>query len=158
MAFYSVDPVIMEGVSSVTLTPSVELGTRINYAGNAYIYVQTKTCITAGFGCIPYATTLSYTVTNAGTLTGTSNTVFCGLVEHATAATDTYFWLLINGAGTFTSTITEVTAVGAKVGLGDDGCLIDWVPTLVTGAFAGHSLGLAATGVSAAVWVKSEVF
>lgn len=158
MSFYSVSPVLLESVSNVTATPSVELGTRVNYKGAEYIYVQAKTAITVGCGTQAYGGGYSYTITNA-TPTGTSNIVFAGLVQHTTFSTDSYGWLLINGAGTFTSSLSIITATGQKVCVMALGTVGVWTPTHTTGAFAGYLLGAAvAAAVSCSVYVKSEIY
>lgn len=162
MAYYSVGPAIFESVSAVTDTPSVEIGTRVNYAGNEYVYVQAKTAITRGCGCQPYLTAgYSYLVENIGTVLAASNLVFAGLVEHTTMSTDSYGWLLINGVGTFTSTNSTITTTGQKVSVHDNGGVATWTGTYTTGAFAGYLLNATvpvATGATANVWIKSEIY
>lgn len=160
MSFNSVDPVLFESVSAVTSTPTVDLGTKVTYDGKKYVYVQAKTAITAGYGVMPYGNALSYRITNAGTLTGTSNTVFAGLVEHTTFSTDSYGWLLVEGAGTFATAGATVTATAQKVSLTDDGKITTWVESATTGALAGYllSTGAVATGAAASVFVKSEIY
>jgi hypothetical protein len=66
MSFYGADPVLVnETVTSVTATPSVEPGFRVNSAGNDYIYVYNTggTVIAKGHGAVIQSGASGYSVT-----------------------------------------------------------------------------------------------
>jgi hypothetical protein len=101
MSFYSDTPVIFGGVSAVTATPGSkdpEVGSRVSYAGNMYVYAYN-----AGNSEI-YPGTAMACVAGAASYSGTLSTtagldVAFGVVRNATMATGTYGWVLTKGFG-----------------------------------------------------------
>lgn len=101
MAFYSNTPILFGGLSGVTATrgsKDPDIGTRIIYAGNDYVYAYNAGNSEAYPGM---AMTLIGGATNySGTISTTAGLdVPFGVVRHATMPTGTYGWLLTKGIG-----------------------------------------------------------
>jgi len=83
-----------EGVSSVTATPSTNLGERRQDGLNEYVYVYNKgnTQISKGIG-------VQMSASSQGSITITSVTgdICAGVVKNATLTTGTYGWLCVKG-------------------------------------------------------------
>lgn len=111
--------VLGESVSSVTLVPSVELGTRATIGGNDYIYV-----FNAGNSEIPPArgVVLSATSGYSVTLSSTTTTDFMiGICKHSTMATAAYGWVLTQGFASFLAGASDSFTVGGPIGIAADG-------------------------------------
>lgn len=94
MAFESLSPVLFEGVSAVTATNSVDLGSRRTVAGAEYIYVYNAGNSQISTGKIAVVSALSgYSVT----VSSISGDFAVGVCKHATLTTGTYGWLLTRG-------------------------------------------------------------
>lgn len=93
MSRYGLDPVLFEGVSAVTATPSVEIGTKRTYAGEEYIYVHAVGTVSMSVGA-----TLSgvsgYSVLATGLLSGAYCIGFC---KHESIVCGSYGWLIQRG-------------------------------------------------------------
>lgn len=115
--FSSVGPIQMESVSNVTATNSVQLGTRITYQGEDYVYCYNagNSSAPAGFGMI-----ISGLSGNSVTVSSTAETDIphC-FVKHATAATATYFWGLVRGV--VQAQVNSTMATGVPIILGTNG-------------------------------------
>lgn len=101
MAFYSETPIMFSGVSATTLTPGSkdpEVGTRVNYGGNQYVYAYNAGNSEAypGIVGVPIsgATTYSFTISSTAGLD-----IPVGVVRNATFATGAYGYLLVKGFG-----------------------------------------------------------
>jgi hypothetical protein len=102
MAFYSDTPVFFGGVSATTLTPGSrdpELGSRVNFAGNQYVYAYNASSDSAaypGMVGVPIAagTGFSFTISSTAGLD-----IPIGVCRNATFATGAYGWLLVKGYG-----------------------------------------------------------
>lgn len=108
MAVESVSPVLFESVSSVTATPSVELGMARTVAGEQYVYVYNSGGAATGVGV-----GLSRPVSAAAglysmTASSISGDVCGGFVKHATIAAASYGWILTKGL------VTVAIASGAS--------------------------------------------
>ena len=132
---FTVAPIEIEGISNVTLTNSVQLGTRQIFNGEEYVYCYNAggASITAGYGAI-----LSGVSGNSVTVSSTAETdvphVFC---KHATAVTASYFWGLVRGVvqANFTSTM----ATGTPIMLGTAGQVMTY--TTSAQSFPGQIIG-----------------
>lgn len=138
--FYQ-DPVFNESVSSVTLTPSVQLGAVRMEAGDQYLYVYNNggASINVGRGCIISAVT-GYSVT-VSSLTNVGG--FLGVVKHNTIMTASYGWIVTRG---FTPVLAAATAItsGAPLYAGVDGSF-----TESTGALTQPAQGYCVTATAA---------
>lgn len=119
MSVESLGPVCMEGVSAVTATNSVELGTRRTVAGNDYIYVFNKGADTlpVGFGAIVTAST-GYSVI-LGSVTMVDFGV--GVCRNVDIPTVNYGWLMTRGFGPFSAGANDSMAVGNPLALAVSG-------------------------------------
>lgn len=150
--FYSVGPVVMESVSNVTATPSVQLGARVIFGGDEYVY-----CYNAGNSAVN-----QYSGVVVSGLSGFSVTVsstsakhhLFGHNQHATAATGTYFWAMTRGFANVknarvSSALASSSTEPCNIYLADDGAY-DWQETSGSTAvsariYCGQAVG---TGVS----------
>lgn len=114
--FHSVDPLMEEGVSNVTATPSVQLGTRRIVSGEEYVYCYNNTGSAATQGMAMVASGLSgYSLTRSST--AADDFVVC-FVKHADVAAGSYFWGLtrglcsVNGSAAVTGTLFTIGADG----------------------------------------------
>ena len=148
MSFEGLAPVRFESVSAVTLTNTVDLGTRATDGGNEYIYVYNagNSQISKGHAAILSAAT-GYSVTVSSI---TMVDFALGMVKHSTMATATYGWLLTKGFATFIAGANDSFAAGNPISLGIDGAFV--YKTISTG-FVSPAIGKAvqatASGVSA---------
>lgn len=139
--FYN-PPVNVESVSSVTATPSVQLGSVRMEAGDSYIYVYNTGSSTAGVGrgviisaCTGYSVTVS-SVTNIGG--------FFGVVKHTAIPTGSYGWVLTRG---FTPVVAGATAIvsGGGLEVGVDGAFVHGAGTN-TSVIQGYCVTATAAG------------
>ncbi len=93
--FYA-QPVYSESVSSITLSPSVQVGAIRMENGEEYVYVYNDggASITAGYGASPQSGCSGYSVTVTSV---TMADVFMGVCKHQTFSTSSYGWLLTKG-------------------------------------------------------------
>jgi len=119
MPFYSVHPSLFESVSAVTLVPSVELGTRANFAGRYYCYVYNggNSQITVGNGVVQTGTS-GYTVT-VSSVTGVD--AFAGVCYHATITTGAYGWVVTRGHTKIKMHANSICTTGDLLVAGADG-------------------------------------
>lgn len=147
MSFESVGPVSMEGVSAVTATNSVEVGTRRTVAGNDYIYVYNAGADTlpVGMGAVITAST-GYSVI-LGSVTMVDFGV--GVCRNADIATAKYGWLMTRGFGPFSAGANDSFAVGNPLALAVSGAFAN--KTISTGyvtPVVGRCISAAASGLS----------
>lgn len=115
MSFNSNTPIFFGGISGVTATrgsKDPELGTRVNFEGNEYLYIYNgaDSDIVPGKIASPLAATTSFT----GTVSSVASYGLpFGVVKHTTLTTNTYGWVLTRGyAPAYTS-----LAIAAGIGL-----------------------------------------
>lgn len=149
--FYNT-PAYMEPVSSVTATPSVQLGAKRTEAGDDYIYCYNagNSQISVGQGCILSAVT-GYSVT-VSSLTNTGG--FFAVCKHATLTTATYGWLLTRGFAPINAVANSGIVSGAVIGAGADGLWTDVPVTLVAAVPQGYCVAATASGGIGTGYVK----
>jgi hypothetical protein len=139
--FYSVGPVMEEGVSACTQTPSVALGSRRTHLGEEYVY-----CYNAGGAQasvqlgVKFATGASgYSIAQTS-VTDVYNPCV-GVVKHATMATADYGWVLVKGFASV-KVVSASTADYKMLALGAAGSFIEasGTTTLGTAVKAGFAL------------------
>jgi hypothetical protein len=102
MAVYSVGPVAFDTPSMTTATPGrndAQLGTRIQYEGNEYVFVYNdgNSRIPVGYGAVLQSGASGYSVTVSA---ATSADLMVGACKFASINTGYYGWLLTKGFGT----------------------------------------------------------
>lgn len=155
MAYQGVAPILMESVSAVTATPSVDLGTRRTVGGEEYVYVFNagNSQISQGMpACLnSMSSGYSVSVTNAASQAG----FFVGHIQHATLTTATYGWAMVKGVGNVVPDASTVSmATGAELTLGVDG---GYVAYAGTGA-SGIRVGIALSGIVTAYTTSNRAF
>lgn len=118
-------PAVEESISAVTLSPSVDIGSRRVYKGEEYVY-----CYNAGGSSIivEYGANM---VTGASgySVAGTAVTDACvpcvGIIKHATMVTAAYGWVMVKGwsaMNTANSVMTgDMVQFGACVSVANKG-------------------------------------
>lgn len=141
MKFNSVGPVVEEGVSQVTATPSVELGTRRFYKGEEYVY-----CYNAGGAQASVNLGVKFVTGASGySIAQTSVTdVFnpcVGVVKHSTMAAADYGWVMVKGFSNV-KLVSASTADYKQIALGAAGSFIEasGTTTLGTAVAVGYLL------------------
>lgn len=116
---YGVAPILFEGVSQVTATNSVEVGTVREEGDEKYIYVYNtgNSQISVGQGATVSGVT-GYSVTVSSV---TAADFFVGVCKHATLTTGTYGWLLVRGFGPVKMGASDSCTTGAILTVGVDG-------------------------------------
>jgi len=154
MAFYSDTPVIFGGLSGVTATPGTkdpELGTRVNYAGNEYLYVYNAatTDVPIGYAVTPLAGTTNYSCTISTTA---QIDVPMGVVKNATLSASCYGWVQTRGYCKIH--VSAAVATGTPMQLGANGLWISGV----TGPYFAKlmSVASAATTVSSLAYISCQ--
>jgi hypothetical protein len=154
MAFYSDTPILFGGLSGVTATPGSkdpELGTRVNYAGNEYLYVYNASTSDAypGYAVTPLAGTTNYSCTISTTA---QIDVPMGVVKNATMTAGSYGWVQTKGYCKLH--VSAAVATGTPMQLGANGI---WVSG-VTGPFFAKLLSVvsAATNVSSLAYISCQ--
>jgi len=147
MSVYSQSPVVFGGVSGVTATRGShdpEIGSRVNFGGNEYVYVYNagNSQISPGYAAVPASgCTSPYSCTVSSTA---GQNLAVGLCKNATLTTGTYGYLLYRGVGKATASAT--VAAGDNACLGVDGALASavtypgiakFISATVTGASGG---------------------
>lgn len=142
LKFNSVGPILEEGVSAVTATPSVEVGVRRTYLGEEYVY-----CFNAGTGTLSQKMVAKLITGASGySVAATAATdVFSpavGVVKHADIAASSYGWVMTKGFATV-SPISALTADYVILACGASGSVIQWAATGPTqGVAIGYGLGV----------------
>jgi hypothetical protein len=132
MTFFALAPVLEEPISSVTATPSRNVGDRVIWAGEEYVY-----CFNAGGGqCNPgngvkFVTGASGYSVAATSVTDTFNPCV-GVVKHVTLTTDTYGWVMTKGFRNVVM-VSATTADYKMIALGVDGKFIEASGTTTMG-------------------------
>ena len=104
-------PICFESVSAVTLTPSVDIGTRRTVSGCDYVYVYntgTDTAIVGG--AVVFASSASGYSVAASAVTMTDLGV--GIVNNVAIPTLSYGWVLTRGYAKFNAGASDSFAVG----------------------------------------------
>jgi hypothetical protein len=148
-------PICFEGVSAVTATPSVQLGTRRNHEGNDYIYVYNAGNAQISQGMIAFnpGTSLSsgysVTVSNAASQVGGIRAV--GVVHNVTLTTGTYGWVCCRGVVYCALDASEVSMnSGAELTDGVDGGFSSYTGTSASAVRLGIALNSFITTVGTA--------
>ena len=153
---YGIGPTTLEGVSSVTATNSVALGTLKYDGGSLYQYVYnaaSDSSVDKGYACILTGTT-GYSVT-VSAITDPWCRPF-GVCANKTATTGTYFWALRRGYATLIASAKAITA-GVAVFVGKDGTAMpNSAVTLTSGMKGCYGVALVSTaaGGSFAAYVN----
>lgn len=147
---YGVGPVVFDGagVSNVTATNSVQLGSRLERDGRLYVYVYNASTnqISPGMGCIVTATSgYSVVFTNA-TLVG----AYVGVVHHATLTTGTYGWIVARGNTQVRACTSTALAKGDLLAPGIDGTHAQAAGTMTANAHGYCTVDTAAAGLGEA--------
>jgi hypothetical protein len=154
MAFYSENPILFGGLSGVTATRGAkdpELGTKVNYGGNEYLYVYNAatTAVPIGYAVTPLAGTTGYSCTISTTA---QIDVPMGVVKNATLSASCYGWIQTKGYCNIH--VSAAVTAGAPMQLGANGL---WVSG-VTGPFFAKLLSTvsAATNVSGLAYISCQ--
>jgi hypothetical protein len=141
MKFNSVGPVVEEGVSQVTATPSVELGTRRYYKGEEYVYCYNsggaQASVNLGVKFVTGASGYSIAQTS---VTDVFNPCV-GVVKHSTMAAADYGWVMVKGFSNV-KLVSASTADYKMIALGAAGSFIEasGTTTLGTAVAVGYLL------------------
>lgn len=115
--FQGLENVSMEGVSSVTATPSVQLGARKIVNGEEYVYFYNNTGSSVTQGAALTVSGLSgYSLTRS--TTAGADIVVC-FVKHAAVPAANYAWGLVRGL--VAPTNVSAICAGVLIGVGLDG-------------------------------------
>lgn len=131
MSVESVAPILFEGVSAVTSTPSVELGTERKVAGETYVYVYNAGGAATGTGVglsRPASAAAGLYSCSASSLAGD---LCVGFVKHATIGAGQYGWALTRGLVSVSIASSASSKSAAPMQLAADGA----VATLVAGGY-----------------------
>lgn len=139
MTFYSGDPVMEEGVSQVTATNSVQLGTRVTVLGEEYVYCYNAGGATASQKMVVKVITGASGYSVAATALTDTYAPAVGVVKHADIAAASYGWIMTKGFATV-SVISASTFDYLPLALGASGSVINWA---ATGATQGIQIGVA---------------
>lgn len=158
-----------ESVSSVTSTPSVDIGTYRREGRSKYVYaynggnhaVWPGDCVVIGTGGTSLTSNYTFQVTNAAAQVG----FFAGGVYHATISTAQYGWIVVDGiCRTRPDTNEASSAEGIWLAVGVDNGYTSAPATCSTGVRIGVTCNSMITnaGASAAssgkAWIKSRVW
>jgi hypothetical protein len=123
MSVESVSPILFEGVSAVTTTPSVELGSTRTVAGERYVYVYNAGGAATGVGVglsRPVSAAAGIYSLSASSISGD---VCGGFVKHVTIGAGQYGWALTKGlVNVAVSSFASSQSAGPKV-LGANGAI-----------------------------------
>jgi len=159
MQWHSAGPIQFESVSQVTATPSVDLGTRLWYQGEEYVY-----CYNSGGGQaskgngVKFITGASGYSVAATSLTDTFSPCV-GVVKHSTMATADYGWVMVRGFASVVM-VSATTADYKMIALGVDGKFIEasGTTTMGTATVVGYVLGAnTGAGGTAYAFIKTGV-
>lgn len=116
--------VLSESVSSVTATPSINLGERVLYQGEEYVYCYNAGGATAsvGFAVKPVTACSGYSI--AQTFLTDTGAPVVGVVKHADIPAASYGWVMVKGwMNVHFHANSVVTADFVMLGGGADGRL-----------------------------------
>lgn len=119
-SFNSIDPILVTSISNVTATRGTkdpQLGTRITYKGNQYIYVYNGGGSQIDVGKVGVA--LNGCTEFTCTVSAVSGDIPVGVCLHNTLTTDTYGWLLTKGYGV--AFANSATTVGSPLQINSNG-------------------------------------
>jgi len=151
---YSVGPVLDEPVTNVTATASVDLGTRVVYKGEEYVYCYNAGATIATGNGVKLVTGASGYSVAATSLTDVVNPCVgvCNLTE---CPTGSYLWVMKEGFRNVVM-VSATTADYIGIALGVDGKFIaaaGGTGTVGTGAVVGYALN-ANTGAGGTVYAR----
>lgn len=141
MKFHSVGPALEEGISQVTQTPSVNIGTRRIYNGEEYVY-----CYNAGGGTASQKAMVKiitgasgYSVAATALTDALSPAV--GVVKHVAMAAGDYGWVMTKGFASVKPT-SALTGDYFILACGASGEVVQWAGTGPTqGVQIGYAIG-----------------
>jgi hypothetical protein len=159
LKFNSVGPILEEGVSATTQTPSVEVGVRRVYQGEEYVYAYNAggAAIDKNWGAKFVTGASGYSV--AATALTDVYSPFVGVVKHVTMLTGDYGWLLIKGFATV-KMVTAVTGDYKQIALGASGLFIEASGTTTLGTACAVGFALShntGAGGSVYAYIKANV-
>lgn len=145
---YGVGPVFFESVSAVTATNSVQLGTRLLYDGNKYVYVYNAgtTQISVGEGATVSAVS-GYSVTVSSI---TLADILMGVCKHVTLTTGTYGWLVCEGFAPAKAVPDTGLVAGGMLSLGADGRFAPALSTMTANVFGKCMIATISGGIGEA--------
>jgi hypothetical protein len=131
-------PVLEEGISSVTQTPSVQLGCRREHKGEEYVY-----CYNAGGGSMSQKAVVKIVTGASGySVAATALTDVLspavGVVKHTAFAAGDYGWIMTRGYASVVP-VSAITADYVALACGASGMVIQWA---ATGATQGIKIGV----------------
>lgn len=144
-------PALEEGVSSVTATPSVQVGTRRQYKGEEYVYCYNAGGASTGANVgVKFITGASgYSV--AATCLTDAFSPFVGVVKHAALGSGEYGWVMTRGFCNV-KLVSASTADYKMIALGEDGYFVEasGTTTMGTATVVGYLLShnTAASGLA----------
>ena len=147
---HHISQALEEGVSQVTATNSVKLGTRRIYAGESYVYCYnaggSQVSPTFGVKLVTGASGYSVAVT---ALTDVVNPCV-GIVKHATLTTATYGWVMTKGFNQLeTHASSTITGDYVALSLGLDGTFHEAVRTAGTDIAQRYTFAVVGYGLGA---------
>jgi hypothetical protein len=151
---FSADPVLDESVSNVTLTNSVDLGTRVQYKGEEYVYCYNAggATISTGNG-IKFVTGASGYSVAATSLTDVANPCV-GVCHQAEVTAAGYFWGMVRGFREVVM-VSATTADYVPIALGAAGKFIQ--VAAITGLVDGGTQAACGYAVSANTGAGGDV-
>lgn len=159
MDFQGVGPIRFESVSQVTQTPSQNLGERMIYNGEEYVYCYNAggAQVSKGLG-VKFVTAASGYSVAATSLTDVFNPCV-GVIKHATMATGDYGWVMTKGFVNIT-VVSALTADYKMIALGVDGKFVEasGTTTFGTAVAVGHIMNAnTGAGGTAYAFIKANV-
>jgi hypothetical protein len=152
-------PTLEESVSNVTATNSVDLGTKVTYKGEQYVYCYNSggAAIDKELGVKLITGCSGYSVA-ATSLTDVANPCV-GVAKNATVPTANYFWALTHGfvnVHSANSTVTgDYVAIGLAAG-GKFGNCVFGTSVVGTNFVAGYALDVdTASGGTMYAWIRT---
>lgn len=149
-------PLLPESVSHVTLTGSIDIGTRRTVSGDRYVYVYNagNSEIAKGRGAVLAGGATSYSATVSSVSRADQ---LLGVCKHATIATGAYGWLLEEGFCDVQMHADDSATTGSLLQLGADGAFVIAV-SAVTANYAnkcGKALEGIGSGAAGSAYVKA---
>lgn len=142
-----------ESVSTVTATPSVEVGTWRREGNDEYVYCYNigSSTIGAHYG-VTVSGLVGYSVTVS---TITSVDMMIGICKHTDIPTGSYGWILTKGFSQFAAGADNSFAAGGPLICGVDGTFaLKSSATLHTGSVVGKAMSAVASGGSGYAFFK----
>jgi hypothetical protein len=135
-------PALEEGVSAVTATPSVALGTRRQYQGEEYVYCYNAGGSSAAQKAVVKIITGASGYSVAATALTDSLSPAVGVVKHVAIGSAEYGWVLTRGFASV-SPVSAITADYVVLACGASGSVVQWAATGPTQGIAiGFGLGV----------------